>query len=154
MFLQLQQTPGPQNPVFLPSDGCDWLLAKIWVHSADFQCHQLSSHYLRTHMLGEMCCVATLRQLPEIHPLHQVMLKIGAKVATVFAIFFGLIHLKTKQYTRLGLQTFPHENHCHCFVFNFFVWLVLWTVADATRPDVTTNQHTGQRLAAGYERCV
>lgn len=71
--LQLQQTPGPQNPVFLPSDpGCDWLLAKIWVHSADFQCHQLSSHYLRTHMLGELCCVATLRQLPELHPLHQV----------------------------------------------------------------------------------
>ncbi|KAE8287791.1 Arachidonate 12-lipoxygenase, 12R-type [Larimichthys crocea] len=72
--IQLQQTPGPQNPVFLPSDGCDWLLAKIWVHSADFQCHQLSSHYLRTHMLGEMCCVATLRQLPEIHPLHQLLM--------------------------------------------------------------------------------
>ncbi|XP_054482503.1 hydroperoxide isomerase ALOXE3 [Anoplopoma fimbria] len=73
--IQLQQTPGPQNPVFLPSDpGCDWLLAKIWVHSADFQCHQLASHYLRTHMLGELCCVATLRQLPEPHPLHQLLM--------------------------------------------------------------------------------
>ncbi len=71
--LQLQQTPGPENPVFLPSDdGCDWLLAKMWVRSADFHCHQLASHYLRTHMLGELCCVATLRQLPERHPLHQV----------------------------------------------------------------------------------
>nr|XP_046267353.1 polyunsaturated fatty acid lipoxygenase ALOX15B [Scatophagus argus]XP_046267354.1 polyunsaturated fatty acid lipoxygenase ALOX15B [Scatophagus argus] len=73
--IQLQQTPGPQSPVFLPSDdGCDWLLAKIWVRSADFQCHQLASHYLRTHMLGELCCVATLRQLPELHPLHQLLM--------------------------------------------------------------------------------
>ncbi|MEQ2209494.1 hypothetical protein XENOCAPTIV_030881, partial [Xenoophorus captivus] len=71
--IQLQQTPGPQNPVFLPSDSdCDWLLAKIWVHSADFQGHQLISHYMRTHMMAELCCVATLRQFPEHHPLHQV----------------------------------------------------------------------------------
>ncbi|XP_040006283.1 hydroperoxide isomerase ALOXE3 isoform X2 [Xiphias gladius] len=73
--IQLQQTPSPQNPVFLPSDpGCDWLLAKIWVHSADFQCHQLVSHYLKTHMLGELCCIAMLRQLPEVHPLHQLLM--------------------------------------------------------------------------------
>ncbi|XP_029303447.1 hydroperoxide isomerase ALOXE3 isoform X2 [Cottoperca gobio] len=73
--IQLQQTPGPHNPVFLPSDaGCDWLLAKMWVHSADFQVHQLASHYLRTHMLGELSCVATLRQLSELHPLHQLLM--------------------------------------------------------------------------------
>uniref|UniRef100_A0A3B3Y116 Lipoxygenase domain-containing protein n=1 Tax=Poecilia mexicana TaxID=48701 RepID=A0A3B3Y116_9TELE len=73
--IQLQQTPGPQNPVFLPSDpSCDWLLAKIWVHSADFQGHQLVSHYMRTHMMAELCCIATLRQLPEHHPLHQLLM--------------------------------------------------------------------------------
>ncbi|XP_078143017.1 polyunsaturated fatty acid lipoxygenase ALOX15B [Centroberyx gerrardi] len=73
--IQLQQTPGPQNPIFLPSDAaCDWLLAKMWVHNADFQCHQLVSHYLKTHMLGELCCAATLRQLPELHPLHQLLM--------------------------------------------------------------------------------
>ncbi|XP_029029793.1 polyunsaturated fatty acid lipoxygenase ALOX15B isoform X2 [Betta splendens] len=73
--IQLQQTPGPQNPVFLPSDsGCDWLLAKMWVHGADFQCHQLVSHYLRTHMMAELVCVATLRQLPPVHPLHQLLM--------------------------------------------------------------------------------
>ncbi|KAM7373859.1 hypothetical protein PAMP_006549 [Pampus punctatissimus] len=73
--IQLQQKPDPENPVFLPSDpGCDWLLAKIWVHNADFQCHQLASHYLRTHMVGELCCVATLRQLPDQHPLHQLLM--------------------------------------------------------------------------------
>ncbi|KAK5858131.1 hypothetical protein PBY51_002297 [Eleginops maclovinus] len=73
--IQLQQTPGIRNPVFLPSDpGCDWLLAKLWVHSADFQVHQLVSHYLRTHMVGELSCGATLRQLPPPHPLHQLLM--------------------------------------------------------------------------------
>ncbi|KAI9522764.1 hypothetical protein NQZ68_033099 [Dissostichus eleginoides] len=73
--IQLQQTPGPRTPVFLPSDpGCDWLLAKLWVHSADFQVHQLISHYLRTHMVGELFCGATLRHLPPPHPLHQLLI--------------------------------------------------------------------------------
>lgn len=44
----------------------------MWVHSADFQCHQLISHYLKSHMMGELVCVATQRQLPPVHPLHQV----------------------------------------------------------------------------------
>ncbi|KAK6478051.1 arachidonate 15-lipoxygenase B-like [Huso huso] len=71
--IQLKQTPGPDNPVFLPSDSeADWLLAKIWVRNSDFHCHQLVSHYLKTHMLGEAYCVATLRHLPGAHPLHKV----------------------------------------------------------------------------------
>uniref|UniRef100_A0A3B5AMP0 Hydroperoxide isomerase ALOXE3-like n=1 Tax=Stegastes partitus TaxID=144197 RepID=A0A3B5AMP0_9TELE len=73
--IQLQQNPGPQNPVFLPSDAAsDWLLAKIWVRGADSQCHQLVSHYLKSHLMGELCCVATLRQLPQVHPLHQLLM--------------------------------------------------------------------------------
>ncbi|XP_036444035.1 hydroperoxide isomerase ALOXE3 [Colossoma macropomum] len=73
--IQLQRTAGPQNPLFLPSDPePDWLLAKMWVRNSDFHVHQLLSHFLRTHMIGEMCCVATLRRLPEIHPLHQLLM--------------------------------------------------------------------------------
>ncbi|XP_024117012.1 polyunsaturated fatty acid lipoxygenase ALOX15B [Oryzias melastigma] len=73
--IQLQQKPDPQNPIFLPSDSsCDWLLAKMWVHNADFQYHQLISHYLRTHVMSELCCIATLRQLAESHPLHQLLM--------------------------------------------------------------------------------
>ncbi|XP_076835888.1 polyunsaturated fatty acid lipoxygenase ALOX15B isoform X2 [Brachyhypopomus gauderio] len=73
--IQLQKTAGPHNPVFLPSDPePDWLLAKMWVRCADFQVHQLHSHFLRTHLIGEVCCIATLRNLPEIHPLHQFLM--------------------------------------------------------------------------------
>ncbi|XP_041093263.1 polyunsaturated fatty acid lipoxygenase ALOX15B [Polyodon spathula] len=73
--IQLKQNPGPDNPVFLPSDSeADWLLAKIWVRNSDFQCHQLGSHYLKTHMLGEAYCVATLRHLPGPHPLHKLLM--------------------------------------------------------------------------------
>ncbi|KAI4878771.1 hypothetical protein NFI96_028771 [Prochilodus magdalenae] len=73
--IQLQKTAGPQNPVFLPSDPePDWLLAKMWVRNSDFQVHQLLSHFLCTHMIGEVCCIATLRTLPEVHPLHQLLM--------------------------------------------------------------------------------
>ncbi|MEQ2184987.1 hypothetical protein GOODEAATRI_013555 [Goodea atripinnis] len=89
--IAIQQSPGPQNPVFLPSDSdCDWLLAKIWVHSADFQGHQLISHYMRTHMMAELCCVATLRQFPEHHPLHQ-----NCRIFRFFCFQLLMPHVRT-----------------------------------------------------------
>ena len=36
--IQLKKTPGPDNPIFLPSDNWfDWVLAKIYYRSADAQ---------------------------------------------------------------------------------------------------------------------
>ncbi|KAH0626132.1 hypothetical protein JD844_000913 [Phrynosoma platyrhinos] len=55
LAIQLSQTPGPEAPIFLPSDSrWDWILAKTWVRNADFLVHQAIAHLLRTHLLAEL----------------------------------------------------------------------------------------------------
>ncbi|XP_070197536.1 polyunsaturated fatty acid lipoxygenase ALOX8-like [Littorina saxatilis] len=71
--IQLFQEPATDNPVFLPTDGWSWTLAKMWFNNADAAYHQAITHLGFTHLLMEGVVVTTHRQLSRHHPIFKML---------------------------------------------------------------------------------
>lgn len=73
--IQLQQKPGPDNPIWTPSDSAlDWLLVKMFIKSADSHTHTMYTHLTRAHFVMEAFSMAFFRQLPCNHPVYKLLI--------------------------------------------------------------------------------
>ncbi|XP_078365273.1 allene oxide synthase-lipoxygenase protein-like [Oculina patagonica] len=68
----------PDSPVFSPSDGGSWMLAKSVVQATDYAHSQMIEHLLKIHLFSEPFCVVLHRQLSSNHPLN-VLLKYSCR---------------------------------------------------------------------------
>uniref|UniRef100_A0A8C2E7N9 Arachidonate 12-lipoxygenase n=1 Tax=Cyprinus carpio TaxID=7962 RepID=A0A8C2E7N9_CYPCA len=102
--IQLEQKPDKDTPLFLPSDPpLAWLLAKMWVRHSEFQVFQLLSHLLRTHLVVEVICVSTLRQLPAVHPIYKLVKNCVFQVVSTGGD--GLLILAQREYKVLTYRS-------------------------------------------------
>jgi arachidonate 5-lipoxygenase len=73
LAIQLGRDP-ERDPVFTPNDSeHDWLAAKIYVRCSEGNIHQMVEHALRTHFVVEPFLMATMRNLPDPHPVYKLL---------------------------------------------------------------------------------
>jgi arachidonate 15-lipoxygenase len=73
--IQINQRPDPiANPIYTPTDGMHWFVAKIYAQMADGNYHEAITHLARTHLVLEPFVLATANELAPNHPLS-VLLK-------------------------------------------------------------------------------
>lgn len=71
--IQLGRDPA-LDPVFTPNDSQhDWMAAKIYVRCSEGNTHQMVGHALRTHFVAEPFVMATMRNLPDPHPVYKLL---------------------------------------------------------------------------------
>lgn len=63
----------PDSPVFAPSDGGSWMLARQVVQATDYTHSQMIEHLLKVHLLAEPFCVVMHRHLSSQHPLNELL---------------------------------------------------------------------------------
>ncbi len=71
--IQLNQKPGPNNPIFTKADGWNWMIAKTFVEVADGNVHEAMTHLGKTHLAMEPFVVSSLRLLAPNHPLSRLL---------------------------------------------------------------------------------
>ncbi|HTU18388.1 MAG TPA: lipoxygenase family protein [Gemmataceae bacterium] len=74
LAIQCRQKPAPDNPIFTPDDGYNWLIAKTIVSIADGNYHEAVAHLGQTHLFVEPFVIATHRQLAPNHPVALLLL--------------------------------------------------------------------------------
>lgn len=71
--IQCVQTPSANAPVFGPSDGAAWEMARLAVQVADANVEESFQHLGRAHFLIEAFALAAERQLSTRHPLFVLL---------------------------------------------------------------------------------
>lgn len=69
----LQLAPEPAAPVFRPTDGAAWAIARAHAQLADLNLQETFFHLGRAHFLMEAFALAAERQLAAVHPVHVLL---------------------------------------------------------------------------------
>ncbi|KAG1671751.1 Arachidonate 12-lipoxygenase, 12R-type [Nymphon striatum] len=72
--IQLKQEPGPENPVFLPSDPeFTWKAAKYFYSVSEGIHHETITHLSNVHIVLDVICISMRRIMSRSHPIYRLL---------------------------------------------------------------------------------